>query len=292
MKKILLAALIGLLSNFAVLPLYAQPLDTGECAGGAESYVIETLSLEHAKPVTVDYETGQTVTLAGDAEGTGKLVGRSVVAIEFEPSGKGIGYGVEQDSLPVQDVTPLMITGQNTVSLTAVDVRDCAWLIITGQCAGANAQDAVVNEVATPTRVLIPTPTPAAVAESAIVSHSVNISHADAIVNSGKTPASVVDSGKEAAVKALMQRMARVLLAMAMLGLILLFTMSDLYRLRFELLQLVGWCKRQEWGVMLQRVMTLDAAQFAAWRRQQALRLYAKYNAVKARLLNWLKRLG
>ena len=51
-----------------------------------------------------------------------------------------------------------------------------------------------------------------------------------------------------------------------------------------------GWCKRQ--AAMLARWVTLDAAQFALWRRQQEVRLLAKYRAVKAELLNWFKRLG
>lgn len=226
MKKILLTALIGLISNFAVLPLYAQSVTTGDCAGGADSYVIETLSLEHAKPVTVDYEPGQTVTLAGDAEGTGKLVGRSVVGIEFEPSGKGIGYGVEQDSLPVQDVTPLMISGQNSVRLTAVDVRDCAWLIITGQCAGVKDQDALANVIATPTRVLIPTPTSAAIAESAILSQSSTITHTDEIVDSGNVDMPLTGENANAATDALMERAGRIVLGIMLLGMMLLLTVG------------------------------------------------------------------
>ena len=262
MKRIMFAALIGLLSNFAVLPLYAQPVDTGDCTGGADSYVIEALSLEHAKPVTVDYQPGQTVTLAGDAEGQTKLVGRSVVAVNFAPSGHGLGYGVESESLPPQDVTSLMITGPNTVSLTAVDARDCAWLIITGQCAGADKPDAIANAVATPTRVLIPTPTPAAITEVAIISHTVTVSHTDAMTDGGH-------EGSEATVReALMQRLGRILLAAALLGLIVLFTMSDLYRLRHELMKVADWCKRDGWNLLV-----------------------ANYESVKARMRRWLKRL-
>lgn len=269
MKQILCAALIGLLSNFAVLPLYAQPVDTGDCAGGADSYVIETLSLEHAKPVTVDYEPGQTVTLTGDAEGQAKLVGRSVVAVNFEPSGHGIGYGVESESLPPQDVTSLMIIGPNTVSLTAVDTRDCAWLIITGQCAGANNPDAIANAVATPTRVLIPTPTPAAITEVSIISHSVTVSHTDAMTDTGNTDVALVEGNEATVREALMQRLGRILLAAALLGLIVLFTMSDLYRLRHELMEVADWCKRDGRNLLV-----------------------ANYESAKARLRRWLKRLG
>jgi hypothetical protein len=239
----------------------------------------------------VDYEPGQTVTLAGDAEGTGKLVGRSVVAVNFEPSGHGIGYGVESESLPAQDVTPLMSTGPNTVRLTAVNAQDCAWLIITGQCAGAKDQGAVANAVATPTRVLIPTPTPVATAEDAIVAQVPTVTHTDEMVNAGHADDSVGDSATASAGEALMQRVGRILLAMALLGLILLFTVSDLYRLRHELLRLVEWCKRQEWSAMLNRVMAMDAMQFAAWRKRQELRLRAKLSTAKADLLERYHRL-
>lgn len=313
MHKILRATLIALLSNVILLFVNVQPLVSGDCSDGVMQDNVQVLRLEHAQPVTLAYQPGQRVTLAGNDTGTADLAGRSVVGIQFEPSGQMVGYGVE--TLPPVDITPLLYAGSNTVSLTAVDPLDMAWIRVTPPCP-ATQQTAIAPAAApTATRVLIPTPTPVSVSEDAIIPPTPAVMHTAEAVNTGKTSVPVADADEDTPHPSFMPVLGRILFGLALLGLMLVFTMSDLYRLRDELLRLVEWCKRQEWSAMLAHVMPMDAAQFAAWRRRQELRLRAKYdavkaelldryyrldwdalvtrwNAVKAQLLAWLKRLG
>lgn len=266
---------IAVLSNIILLFVNVQPLVSGDCSDGLNREVVQLYRLEHGRTVTIDYVPGVTVTLAGDSEGSAKLVGQSVVSVGFEPSGKGLGYGVEPQSLAAQRVETLLVPGSNSIKLVAVNPADHAWLTVRMPC--PSLPDA--------THVLATTPTPASAIEDAIVAQVPTLTHTDEMVNAGNADASVGDSATASAGEALMQRVGRILLATALLGLILLFTMSDLYRLRHELLRLVEWCKRQEWSAMLNRVMAMDGAQFAAWRKRQELRLRGKLSAVKAELL-------
>lgn len=309
-------ALIGLLST--ALLLDPQPVFAGGCTHSVNDGA-QLHRLEHAKPVTLDYQAGQSALLSGNEDGSADLAGHSVVGIEFAPSGQMIGYGVE--TLPPIDVTPLLALGTNTVSLTAVDPQDTAWLRIIPPCSASPQPDATAAAghetelqpvpspvpVPTATRVLIPTPTPAPTAEDAIVAQVPPLTHTDEIADASNRPAT--------AGEALMRRLGRILLAMTLLALILLFAMSDPAYLRDGLMRLVGWCKRQEWGAVLKRVMTMNAAQFAAWRKRQELwlreelstvkaellerchrldwnGLVMRWQALKAQILTWLKRIG
>lgn len=300
MKCVMLTALIGLLST--ALLLDPQPVFADGCPNPVNDSVLHRL--EHAKPVTLDYQTGQSVLLSGNEDGSADLAGHSVVGIEFEPSGQMIGYGVE--TLPPVDITPLLALGTNTVSLTAVDPQDTAWLRVIPPCSAAPqpvptaaGHEAKLQPMPSPvpvptaTRVLIPTPTPAPTPEDAIVTQVPPHTHTDGIVDAKNEKAPVAGSHPATGGEALLRRLGRILLAMTLLALILLFAMSDPGYLRDGLVLLVDWCKRQEWGAALKRVMAMDAAQFVAWRKQQALWLRAKFSTVKADLpgqyhrLNW-----
>lgn len=216
MKRIMLTALTGLMSSFAVLPLYAQPLVSGDCSDSLNREVVQLYRLEHAKPVTMNYQPGETVVLAGDVDGDARLVGKSVVSIRFEPSGKGLGYGTEPQSLAAQHVEPLLSPGGNSIKLVAVNPADDAWLTVRTSCPPAPA----------PTWVLIPTPTAVATVEGAIVAQVPTLTHTDEMVSSGPANAPVADGSMAAAGEALMERMGQILLAAALLGLILVFTLG------------------------------------------------------------------
>lgn len=212
--------LIAVVSNIILLFVNAQPLVSGDCGESDNTDVVEIVRLEHGHSVSLDYQPGQQVTLAGDAGGSDDLVGNSVVSIAFEPSGKGLGYGVESESLPVQDVQPLLVPGHNAVRLVAVNPADDAWLTVRTPCPPLP----VVEPTAT--WVLVPTATPASAIEDAIIAATPEIRHTEETVNSGQEHAPVMDSGTASAGDALMGRMGRILTGMVLLGLVLLFALG------------------------------------------------------------------
>jgi len=215
MSKLLRMAFIGLLSNILLLFVNVQPLVSGDCSDGFYRETVQLYRLAHGQPVTVAYEPGQSATLAGDAGGSAKLIGHSVVGVRFEPTGKGLGYGTEPQSLAAQPVESLLAPGHNIVKLVAVNPADQAWLTVKTPCPPAPLA----------TRVLIPTPTPAAIAEDAILSHSVTISHTDETVSSDH--ADTAGTGAKLASDTLAERMGRILIAAAFLGLLLAFTLGN-----------------------------------------------------------------
>lgn len=241
MKIILLSIFQCVLALLLTAPVHGQVPDA-PCGK-------QVIALTHGTPVSFDYEPGQTVMLAGDAEGSTGLVGRSVVSISFESSGS-VSYGVEPDSLPVQDVTPLMITGENRVKLIAVDHRDTAWLIVETPCPTA---------VPTATYVLIPTPTAITIAEKVIVTQTVPISHT--VVTTDARDADVSMMNRDMAGEALVGRLGRILIAAAFLGLLL--------ALQFG--------KPRRWALWLREQATgfdLEAVQRSLSGRWQHLRRY------------------
>ena len=169
MKRMTYMALIGLFTLFAALVGTVQPMMAQQCGEGPQSAITRQIRLEHAKPVTLTYQPGQTVTLAGDESGLADLEGSSVVAVEFSPSGKGLGYSQPPETLAAQDVTALLEAGENRVSLIAVDERDTAWLVVTSPC---EAKEAEAQPTATATVEPAPTAT-----ESAIVTPTTIVRH-------------------------------------------------------------------------------------------------------------------
>ncbi len=211
MNAITRTVLIAIVSNILMLFVNVPPLVSGDCGDGMGRNGVRVLPLKHGHPVTLGYQ----VMLAGDAAASKRLMGHSVINIAFEPSGKGLGYGVERESLPVQDVTPLLVTGDNNVKLFAVDTRDHAWLTVRTPCPPP------MVAVPTATWVLVPTPTPAALAEEAIVTQTPVILHMDKTVDSGKAQAPRVDGNINTARDTLTGRIATGLTLLVMLALVL-----------------------------------------------------------------------
>lgn len=230
--------------------------------------VPQALELVHGQPVTLDYSDGQRVMLAGDAEGNADLKGRSVVALEFNPSGRHLGYGVE--GWAAQDVTSLLVAGSNSIRLVAVDPADRAWLVVTPDC------DAVALAT-TPTRVLIPTATPMAVT---VVDTPVSIT------------GTVAANDTATASHALMRRAGRVLLATTLLGVLLLLTLGDTQRWWQGIRQLGRRYRHHDWMAMTAFWTAWDAWWHApAWQAQR-LRLQALVASVVARLRAWWQQRG
>lgn len=247
-------ALSGLLS-MVMLFVDVQPLVASDCPNNANGDAVQIHRLEHATPVTLDYQPGQSAMLSGNEAGNAKLAGRSVVGVEFAPSGQMIGYGVE--TLPPIDVTPLLALGTNTVSLTAVDPQDRAWLRITSPCpvsptSTAESPDSRVQPSLTPTsaptatRVLIPTATPTDAEISAIITPTLAVRH------SSDRPDST-NSRSPAAVET------PVVTPVSMQG-VLLRLLVGLLLVMGVLLALMQGDVRRLWQALRQRVQTVDAA--------------------------------
>lgn len=169
MKRMTYMAVIGLFTLFAALVGTAQPMMAQQCGDAPQSAMTQQIRLEHAKPVTLTYQPGQTVMLAGDESGLADLEGSSVVAVEFSPSGMGLGYSLPPETLPAQDVAALLEAGQNRISLIAVDKSDVAWLVVTIPC---EAKETEAQPTATATLKPAPTAT-----ESAIVTPTTIVRH-------------------------------------------------------------------------------------------------------------------
>lgn len=217
MKNIFYMALIGLVSNFVALPLYAQSLVSGNCNDSPGGNIAQLYQLQHGKPVTLHYQPGQQVTLSGDAGGGAALQGHSVVAIEFEPSGKGLGYGVE--SLSAQDITPLLKSGPNTVRLTAVDTRDTAWITHVTPCSDPTAIT-TIEAVATPTSM-------GPAKGAAIITHSIAITET---TDSSKEHSVPTTDNVATAREALLARLDDVLVGLSILSILLAFATGSLQR--------------------------------------------------------------
>lgn len=140
MRKSIAVALVILSITVVFLLLMAKPV-TGPTCDDRASYA---LRLEHGRPVTLHYEVGQTVILAGSADGVSKLIGNSVVGVYF-PNGQGIGYSLEPETLEPQDVSSLLLVGENEVRLVAVDPDDVAFLVISKPCFSNEVQAPVMN---------------------------------------------------------------------------------------------------------------------------------------------------
>lgn len=242
MRNLLVLTLSFLMVLVNAAPVYGQSL-AGDCRD------TQAIPLVHGQPVTLEYQTDQTVTLAGDTEGKADLQGQSVVAIEFS-SGQGIGYGVESEKLAPQNVNAMLSEGSNTIRLTAVNPEDSAWLIVETPCPA-------VALAPTATRVLIPTPTPLTVAVVQPPTGTISITDDSATMAS--------DDGNTVTT-ALMQRTGRVLLASALLGLILLFATGNWQSWQVSLRRLEE-VKRQ--GLRLRAWWRMLAAYLLAWWKRQ-----------------------
>lgn len=226
--NILWAVLVGLLSLYEVMPHPALPLHSGGCGHATKGEAVDLRLLEHGKPVTLDYHPGQAVTLANDPGGKARLQGRSVVAVEFTPSGKRLGYGVAPESLPVQEVSALLVPGGNRIQLIAANHQDRAWLTVTQPCPTA-------------TRVLMPTPTPTV---AAIIPPTPTVRHAEEIPDAGNGDMPVAE-----ATPSRQPRLVRILIALALLGLLLALATGRLSLWREDVERLRSlWVWLRQWS--------------------------------------------
>ncbi len=215
MQPIIRMSLIALLSNVLFLAVDAKPLVSNSCNGTDNQPTRTAIELRQGEPITLTQLDGQTVRLAGNASGTEELSGRSVVAITFSPSGQGIGYGVE--TLPPQDVTPLLVTGKNEVRLTAVLPQDRAWLIVTAPCP-------------TPTPLPIVTATPSVMPTITVASNT-PIVPTPSVIRHAAT-GTEFSNGTGPVSEAEVRRTVPLLIGLVTLGAILLLSLGNWQRLR------------------------------------------------------------
>lgn len=240
MKNLLALTLGFLMVLVNVTPVYGQP----HCSA------TQAIPLVHGQPITLEYQAGQAVTLAGDTGGNAKLQGKSVVAIEFS-SGQSIGYGVE--AWPAQTVTAMFSEGSNTVRLTAVNPEDRAWLIVKAPC---------------PVVALAPTATPAEASLAAIVTPTATIRHTAAMLNSARKEAPMTTEITKTATDAPMRLVGRVLMVASLLGMLLAFAMGGVCGWRQWLRQTIAGPKKQ--GLRLLIGWPSLKAQLLTWWKHQA----------------------
>jgi hypothetical protein len=224
-------ALVLLSINVAALFLTAKPVIAPTCGDGLHEGASYTLRLEHGKPVTLNYEVGQTVILAGSPTSETDLEGTSVVGIYLSPSGAGIGYSNGEESLPAQSIHNLLVPGANEVKLVAVDKDDVAFLIVRLPCDSVKAQ---VQGAITPSPEPMPT-----ITASAIIASTATVGHTPehgALMSSIEASPSE-DSDISLSEQMFSRRIGRILIALVLLGLLIFSTMGGFAALRRR----IGW---------------------------------------------------
>ena len=202
MSKIMRMALIGLVG--ATLILDAQPLFADGCPSTVNDSV-RVRPLEQAKPVTLDYQLGAFAVLSG------------------------------VETLPSIDMTPLLAVGTNTVSLTAIDAQNTAWVRSNLPCASSlrlvmiveghgGELQTVVTPMPIPTYGPIPTRTRAATTMDAIIAPTPTTLHTDKIVNTGEDVPLVTE---DATSKPWMSLLRRTLISLVLLAFIWALILGD-----------------------------------------------------------------